>query len=143
MYANNFCQFIGRLTKDPEFNQVKDGVGVAKFVLAIDTKRKNPSGESVKDVTFIECEVWAEAADYVKKWINKGDEVLVQAHHKTDRWTDKEGTDRTRSKYRVDTFKLLRKKGAGLDSNNSGNSGNSSNSSNSKNVDSESMSIPI
>lgn len=71
---------IGRLTKKPEYKQVKDK-SVATFRLAVDRQ-----GE---DADFIPIVVWNKQADNVNKYLDKGSKVAVEGRIQTSTYGDK------------------------------------------------------
>ena len=86
MSARNNCIFVGRLTRDPEMEEVgKDSISLTKFSLAID--RKDIGNEEV-DYPDFEC--WGKLAERVAEHLGKGSQVCVEARYKESRWKDKE-----------------------------------------------------
>ena len=84
----NSCNFVGRLTADPELRRTQDGTAVCSYSLAV----KRPM---VKDTTdFIEFVSWRQSAEYLSQYGHKGDVVAATGclQHRT--WTDKDGNKR-------------------------------------------------
>jgi single-strand DNA-binding protein len=52
-------------------------------------------------------EAWDTGAETIYKNFRKGDKILTYASVKTDRWTDAEGKQRSKLKFRVDRFEFL------------------------------------
>lgn len=65
----NRVVLIGRLVRDPELKKTVSGTSVVNFTIAIDNIVK-PGAE--KSTSFIPCVVWNKTADYVVKYIHKG-----------------------------------------------------------------------
>ena len=80
----------GRLTSDIEVKQTQSGVAVAKFSVAVD---RDFSKE--KEVDFIPCTAWRTTAEFLGKYFRKGQEVLLNGRLLTNKFTDKDGNNRT------------------------------------------------
>ena len=80
----------GRLTADIEVKQTQSGVTVAKFSVAVD---RDFSKE--KEVDFIPCTAWRQTAEFLGKYFRKGQEVLLNGRLLTNKFTDKDGNNRT------------------------------------------------
>lgn len=101
----NHCVFAGRLTRDPESRQLKDGTSVTNFSLALNRKYKNKNTQQFEEeVNFLDFESWAGAADTIANYCKKGDYIQVVASAKNDNWTDAEGNKRSRVRFRVKEF---------------------------------------
>ena len=84
----NSCNFVGRLTADPELRRTQDGTAVCSYSLAV----KRPM---VKDTTdFIEFVSWRQSAEYLAKYAHKGDIVAATGTLQPRSWTDKDGNKR-------------------------------------------------
>ena len=80
---------IGNLTKDPQITYIPDKqMTVAKFTIAIN-RMKDKNGETKAD--FIPCVAFGKTAEFVDKYIHKGNKVGVIAHVQTGSYEDKEG----------------------------------------------------
>ncbi len=62
-------EIIGRVTKDAEVRNLKDGRQVVAFSIAINDYYKTKTGEKKEETTYISCSYWisTKAADRVKK----------------------------------------------------------------------------
>lgn len=79
---------IGRLTRDPDVRcpQNEGGKSVARYTLAVD--RNSSSDDSVD---FISCVAFGKSADFVKKYLYKGDKIAVLGRISTGKYTNKDG----------------------------------------------------
>lgn len=93
----NTVAVTGNLTRNPELRSVSDTARIAEFGLALNRKRKSPSGEMIEETTFVEIKCWQGTADIVMKFCNKGDRIGVTGRIQQDRWVDKE-TQKNREK---------------------------------------------
>ncbi len=96
--ALNKVQFIGRLTKDPRIGTTASQSKVANFGLAVSNRKKNPSTGQWEDVPmFFDVAVWnrgesGKQADFVEKWLHKGDLAYVEGRLEAPReWTGQDG----------------------------------------------------
>lgn len=79
----NSCNFVGRLTAEPELRRTQDGTAVCSFSLAV----KRPM---VKDTTdFIDFVSWRQSAEYLAQYGHKGDVVAAAGVLQPREWTDK------------------------------------------------------
>lgn len=88
----NKITLMGRLTKDVDFNTTTNGVSVARFSLAVNRQFKNANGEN--EVDFLDIVAWRNLADFSKKWLQKGRNVLVCGSLQTRTYQANDGTHR-------------------------------------------------
>lgn len=86
----NVCLFMGRLTAEPELKMTTGGAAVAKFTLAVD--RKRTKGNAATD--FFDIVAWRERAEFVEKYLHKGQRVVAQGEMQTRSYTDRNGIKR-------------------------------------------------
>lgn len=84
----NSCNFVGRLTADPELRRTNDGTAVCSYSLAV----KRPGVADTTD--FIDFVSWRQSAEYLAKYGHKGDVVAATGALQARSWTDKEGNKR-------------------------------------------------
>lgn len=88
----NNCNFIGRLTKDPEAKRTTSGKVFCNFSLAIDRGYKDAQGNKVTD--FIPCVAWDNTANLVTQYFKKGNLIGVTGRMESRSYDDN-GTKRT------------------------------------------------
>ena len=66
---------IGRMTKDPELQQMKSGTSMVRFSVAVQRKFKNANGEYETD--FINCVAWKQTAEFISRFFGKGRMIAV------------------------------------------------------------------
>ncbi len=92
----NIVQLLGRLTKNPEVKETKNGKLVMTIRLAYDTRRQSDSSGSHSN--YIQVEAWEKLAEtYVTK-LTKGMQVTVKGELVISRWQDGEGNLRSMPK---------------------------------------------
>ena len=93
MNANNNVILLGRLTADPEVKQIKDGVSVLNFSLAV---QRN------KDTThFFDCTAWRQTAEFIGQWFGKGDMLMAAGSLIQRRWQMDTGENRSKVEVEV------------------------------------------
>lgn len=86
----NSIKIQGRLTKDPEQKVGSSGAEYCKFTVAVDRKRSKD-----KAVDFFDCTAFQQTGAFVSKYFAKGDGIIVSGRMESDKFTDKEGKNRT------------------------------------------------
>lgn len=93
---------MGRLTRDPEFRQTTSGVAVCRFSVAIDRKFANKeSGE--READFVDCEAWRNTAEFISRFFQKGNMILVEGQLRNNNYTDNNGVKHYGMKTLVDS----------------------------------------
>lgn len=83
----NQVVMVGRLTSDPEINEVENDRKVATITLAVPRSYKNVNGEY--DTDFIKCILWNGIAENTAEYCKKGDVVGVKGRIQTTNVDDK------------------------------------------------------
>ena len=65
----------GRITSEPDIRMTSTGKKVCKFSLAVDDG-KNADGS--RRTQFIDCEAWNQSADFLERFVKKGNRTLVE-----------------------------------------------------------------
>jgi single-strand DNA-binding protein len=99
----NSCNFIGNLTRDPELRPVGQS-SVASFSIAVGWKSKDKEG-----VEFINVSAWGKLGEIVAQYARKGTKVFVQGSLKTEKYTGKDGVEKTAVKITADKVEFLSK----------------------------------
>lgn len=82
----------GRLVRDPELKQTNSGIAVATFTVAVQRNIKNQNGDRESD--FIDIVCWRHTAEFVSKYIQKGNLVCLNGSLQTRSYEDKNGNKR-------------------------------------------------
>jgi single-strand DNA-binding protein len=94
----NKVMLTGRLTRDPETKYLPSGQAVTQLSVAVSRNFKDKNGEWKEDTSFIDVEVWGQAAERAAETLRKGRPVFVEGRLKQDTW-EKDG--QKQSKIRV------------------------------------------
>ena len=71
-------RFEGTVTGEPELRFLPSGAAVCNFTVAVNSRKKDPSGAWVDDgAAFYRVAVWRDAAEVVAERLAKSDRVLV------------------------------------------------------------------
>ena len=89
----NCVVLMGRLTADPELRATASGVSFARFSIAVDRGYSKQGEERQTD--FINIVAWRQTADFVSRYFHKGSMIAVQGELRMNRYTDKNGQNRT------------------------------------------------
>ena len=93
----NNCQFVGRLTADPELRRTQEGTAVCSYSLAV----KRPMTKDATD--FLDFVTWRQGAEYLTQYGHKGDIVAVSGALQARDWTDKNGNKRRSYEVQADS----------------------------------------
>lgn len=96
----NNCNFVGRLTKDPELKRTAGGISYVDFDLAVDRRDKD------KNTDFIPCTAWRSTADALCTYMSKGSLIEVIGRLES-RSYEKDGEKRTRYVINVTSLGFL------------------------------------
>lgn len=102
----------GRLTRDPEIKDYKNKDGqdgqLCNFTVAADNRYGNKT-----DASFYNCTVFGKRAAAVKKFLNKGSEIVVTGYHEQEEYQDKNGDNKRTWRFSVIDFDFCGKKAEG------------------------------
>lgn len=100
---------IGRLTRDPELKEIKDGsTQFCKFSLAVNNGYINENGE--KDVDFIPVIIWGKQANVFANYMRKGNLVSISGKLKIRSYEDSDKNKRYFSEVITEEFQFLESK---------------------------------
>ena len=88
----NRVVLVGRLTRDPETQTTNTGVPYVRFSLACNRPFKNEQGERIAD--FINCIAWRQQAEFLSKFVRKGNQLAIEGRIQTNNYTDANGNSR-------------------------------------------------
>ena len=85
----------GRLTGKPELKTTTNEISVCEFTIAVN-RRFNK-----EQTDFINCQAWRQTGEFVNKYFDKGQEILVTGELHIDKW-EKDGETRYSTRVSVD-----------------------------------------
>lgn len=82
----------GRLTRPAELKVGNSGSEYCKFTVAVDRRGKD---QNDKKTDFFDCTAFGKTGAFVEKYFAKGDGINVIGRMESDKYTDKDGKNRT------------------------------------------------
>src|SRR5262245_42399620 len=90
----NVVVVTGNLTRDPELRSLPSGTSVCKLRIAVNSRRKDQSGEWVDKPNYFDVTVWGAQGENCANYLSKGRPVAVEGRLDWREWEDKEGGKR-------------------------------------------------
>ena len=112
MASFNRVILLGNLTRDIELRHLQSGTPVADITLAVNDRRKSPSGEWVEETSFIDVTLWSRTAEVASQYLSKGSPLLVEGRLKQESW-EKEGQKRSKVKVICEKMQMIGSRGGG------------------------------
>jgi single-strand DNA-binding protein len=113
MAVNKFIG-IGNLGRDPELRYMGDGKAVCNFSFAITEKYKDKSGDQKEVTEWINVATFGRLAEICGEYVRKGTKVYVEGKLKTEKYTDKNGIEKSATKITAEKVDILSSKGESL-----------------------------
>lgn len=104
----NRVMLIGNLGQDPEVKKLESGKKVAHFTIATNESYKNGDGQKVEETTWHNIVAWNGLADLASKYLNKGNEVVVEGRIVYRSYEDKNGITKNVTDIVLSNLQLLR-----------------------------------
>lgn len=83
----------GRITRDPETKFSQSGMAILRFSLAVDRNvSRDSNGERAAD--FINCVAFSQQADFISRYVRKGNMLLVEGRIQTSQYQAQDGSNR-------------------------------------------------
>ena len=112
MASLNRVLLAGNLTRDPEVGYTSTGVARSDLSLAVDRTYLS-EGQSKKETCFIGVVVWGRQAEVCREYLSKGSPVLIDGSLQLDKWTSKEGENRSKLRVKAMRVQFLGSPGGG------------------------------
>ena len=101
----NSVNLTGRITKDPELKYSPNNNAYVMFTLAVDRGYKDKDGNKQSD--FISCVAWYNQADFISKYVKKGNMLEVSGSIQVRNYKLDNGENRTMVEIVVDSVSNL------------------------------------
>ena len=107
--ATNINRVIltGNLTKDPELRSLQSGTHVCKLRVAVNSRRKDQSGEWVDKPNYFDVTVWGAQGENCATYLSKGRPVAVDGRLDWREWETQEGGKRQSIEIIADSVQFL------------------------------------
>ena len=112
MAGVNKVILLGRLGSDPEVRTLPSGGKVVTFSIATSESYNNKEGVKVEQTEWHRIELWEGLANIAEQYLKKGDMAYIEGKIRTEKWTDKEGIERSTVKIRGNSMQLVGSRGA-------------------------------
>jgi single-strand DNA-binding protein len=113
MAAINRVVLVGNLTKDPELRHTPSGTAVCNLRLAVNTRRKDETGQWVDKPNYFDITVWGNQGERCAQYLSKGRPVGVDGRLEWREWETPEGNKRQAVEVVADTVQFLGSRGEG------------------------------
>ncbi len=90
----NVVVITGNLTRDPELRSTPGGTSVCKLRVAVNSRRKDQSGNWVDKPNYFDVTVWGAQGENCANYLSKGRPVGIEGRLDWREWEDKEGNKR-------------------------------------------------
>jgi single-strand DNA-binding protein len=107
MASVNRVTLIGNLGRDPEMRYLPSGEAVATFSIATTETWKDKQGAKQERTDWHRIEFIGRTAEIAGEYLKKGRSCYIEGRIQYDKWTDKEGVEKTMTKIRGDRLQLL------------------------------------
>lgn len=88
----NRAILMGRLTAKPELKTTPSGTSVTSFTIAVDRDYKSQNGEKTTD--FLSIVAWRQTAEFITKYFDKGNLILIEGSVNVRSYKDQNGQNR-------------------------------------------------
>jgi single-strand DNA-binding protein len=97
--ATNINRVIltGNLTRDPELRSTSGGTSVCSLRLAVNSRRKDSSGEWTDKPNYFDITVWGAQGENCANYLSKGRPVAIDGRLEWREWEAKDGSGKRQS----------------------------------------------
>jgi single-strand DNA-binding protein len=114
----NIVAITGNLTKDPELRSTPNGTPVCTLRVAVNSRRKDASGEWVDKPNYFDVTVWGAQGENCNTYLSKGRPVAVEGRLDWREWEAQDGSKRSAVQIIANSVQFL---GSRADNQSSGN----------------------
>lgn len=90
----NRVVLVGNLTRDPELRHTPSGTAVCSLRLAVNTRRKDESGEWTDKPNYFDITVWGQQGENCAQYLAKGRPVAIDGRLEWREWEAQDGAKR-------------------------------------------------
>ncbi|HET8606136.1 MAG TPA: single-stranded DNA-binding protein [Gaiellaceae bacterium] len=112
MPANiNRVVLVGNLTRDPELRHTPSGTAVCSLRLAVNSRRKDESGQWVDKPNYFDVTVWGQQGENCAQYLSKGRPVAVDGRLEWREWDAQDGGKRQAVEVIAESVQFLGSRG--------------------------------
>jgi single-strand DNA-binding protein len=114
MAANiNRVVLVGNLTRDPELRHTPGGTPVCSLRIAVNSRRKDESGQWVDKPNYFSISVFGNQAESCTQYLSKGRPVAIDGRLEWREWQAQDGAKRESVEVVADSVQFLGSRGDG------------------------------
>jgi single-strand DNA-binding protein len=85
---------VGNLTRDPELRHTPSGTAVCSLRIAVNTTRKDESGQWIDKPNYFDVTVWGQQGENCAQYLSKGRPVAIDGRLEWREWEAQDGSKR-------------------------------------------------
>ncbi len=90
----NRVTVTGNLTRDPELRSTSNGTSVCSMRIAVNSRRKDQSGQWVDKPNYFDITVWGQQGENCAQYLSKGRPLAVDGRLDWREWEAQDGSKR-------------------------------------------------
>jgi single-strand DNA-binding protein len=102
----NVVALVGRLTKDAELRYTQGGMGILRFSIAVNRRKRSGDNNWEDEANFFDCSMFGKSAENMSQYLTKGKQVSVLGELRQSRW-ETDGQNRSKVEIAVNSLQLL------------------------------------
>jgi len=103
----NVVVITGNLTRDPELRHTNGGTAVCELRVAVNSRRKDQSGNWVDKPNYFDVTVWGAQGENCANYLSKGRPVAIEGRLDWREWEAKDGGKRQAVQIIANTVQFL------------------------------------
>ena len=103
---------VGNLTRDPELRHTPSGTSVCSLRIAVNTRRKDASGQWTDKANYFSVSVFGQQAESCAQYLSKGRPVAIDGRLEWREW-EQDGNKREAVEIVADSVQFLGSRGDG------------------------------
>jgi single-strand DNA-binding protein len=107
MASINRVVLVGNLTRDPELRHTPSGTAVCSLRLAVNTRRKDETGQWVDKPNYFDVTVWGAQGERCAQYLAKGRPVAIDGRLEWREWEAQDGGKRQAVEVVADSVQFL------------------------------------
>ncbi|HET9676214.1 MAG TPA: single-stranded DNA-binding protein [Solirubrobacterales bacterium] len=119
----NVVVITGNLTRDPELRHTGGGTAVCDLRVAVNSRRKDQSGNWVDKPNYFDVTVWGAQGENCANYLSKGRPVAIEGRLDWREWEAKDGSKRQAVQIIANTVQFLGSRDGSGSGNGNGNGG--------------------
>jgi single-strand DNA-binding protein len=107
----NRVVLVGNLTRDPELKQLPSGTSVCNLRIAVNTRRKDETGQWADKPNYFSVSVYGNQAESCSQYLSKGRPVAIDGRLEWREWQAQDGAKRESVEVVADSVQFLGSRG--------------------------------